>query len=88
MIESVNRIVDLRQAHFKENPAWIRAFRLSFGMDVGNAGTPAYQTRGHAALDLYQQSALLFADLITDQHREVIENTLKLISSFRGDAHA
>ena len=88
MIESENRIFDLMQAHFKENPAWIRAFRLSFGMDMGNAGTPAYQTRGHAALDLYQQSALLFADLITDQYREVIDNTLKLISSFRGDAHA
>ncbi len=87
MIESENRIFDLMQAHFKENPAWVRAFRLSFGMDVGNAGTPAYQTRGHAALDLYQQSALLFADLITDEHRAVIENTLKLISSFKGDVH-
>jgi len=88
MIESENRIFDLMQAHFKENPAWIRAFRLSFGMDAGDANVPAYQTRGHAALDLYQQSALLFADLITDEHREVIENTLKLISTFRGDAHA
>lgn len=88
MIESENRIFDLMQTHFKENPAWVRAFRLSFGMDVGDADIPAYQTRGHAALDLYQQSALLFADLITDEHREVIENTLKLISSFRGDAHA
>jgi endonuclease-3 len=35
-----------------------------------------------AALDLYEETALLFKDLINEKHREVIENTLQLISSF------
>jgi predicted nucleotidyltransferase len=88
MIESENRIFDLMQTHFRKNPAWIRALRLSFGMDVGDAHVPAYQTRGRAALDLYEQTALLFEDVITDEHREVIENTLKLISKFKRGEYA
>lgn len=83
MIESENRIFTMVQEHFsKDHPAWVRAFRLSFGMDVV-ANIPAWQTRGLASLDLYEQTAILFKDIINETHREVIENTLKLIASFK-----
>jgi hypothetical protein len=88
MIESENRLFELTQGHFRNNYAWVHAFRLSFGMDV-DSSLPAYRTRGMASLDLYQQTALLFENIINDKHREVIENTLQLISSYKqGDTHA
>jgi len=83
MIESENRIFAIMQDHFGNSHAWTRAFRLSFGMDVGDVNIPAYQTRGRAALDLYEQTALLFENIINDSHREVIENALQLISSYK-----
>lgn len=87
MIESENKIFTMMQEHFRDTPAWVRAFRLSFGMDV-NANIPAYQTRGRASLDLYEQTYLLFQKLITDKHRKLIENTLQLISSYKqGNTH-
>ena len=87
MIESENKIFAMMQEHFSDNPAWVQAFRLSFGMDV-DANTPAYQMRGRASLDLYEQTYLLFENLITGKHREVIENTLQLISSYKqNDSH-
>ncbi len=82
MIESENKIFSMMQEHFSNNPKWVRAFRLSFGMDV-NPGIPAYQVRGRAALDLYEQTALLFEKIMTDEHREVIENTLQLIAAYK-----
>ena len=85
MIESENGIFAMMQDHFGNNHAWTRAFRLSFGMDVGDINIPAYQTRGKAALELYEQTALLFGSIINDGHREVIEDTLQLISSFKRD---
>ena len=87
MIESENKIFSMMQEHFKDNPAWVRAFRLSFGMDV-ETNIPVWKTRGKASLDLYEQTYLLFKDLINDKHREVIENTLQLISSYKqSDPH-
>lgn len=83
MIESENRVFDIIQNHLGDDHAWTRAFRLSFGMDVGDKNIPAYQTRGRAALELYVQTALLFKDIINNVHREVIENTLQLISSYQ-----
>ncbi|MFN8414149.1 MAG: nucleotidyltransferase domain-containing protein [Anaerolineales bacterium] len=82
MINSENRAFDVLQEHLGRDYAWTRAFRLSFGMDVGDAQIPAYQTRGKAALELYAQTAVLFKDIIKDEHREVITNTLQLISSY------
>jgi len=88
MIESENRLFELMQDHFCNNHAWVRAFRLSFGIDAASK-FPAYRTRGMASLDLYQQTALLFENIINDKHREVIGNTLQLISSYKqGDTHA
>ena len=87
LIESENKMFTIIQEHFKLNPAWVRAFRLPFGMDV-KSNAPAYYTRGRASLDLYEQTCLLFENLITDKHREVIENTLQLISSHKqNDSH-
>ena len=81
MIQSENRAFAILEEHFGKSHSWTRAFRLSFGMDV-ETGVPAYQTRGKASLNLYQETANLFKDIITDKHREVIENTLQLISNF------
>ncbi|MFN8384318.1 MAG: hypothetical protein U0V02_20440 [Anaerolineales bacterium] len=82
MIESENKIFSMLQERFRNNFAWVQSFRQSFGMDV-EAGIPAYQTRGKASLELYEQTYLLFENLINDKHREVIENTLQLISSYK-----
>lgn len=82
MIESENKIFAMMQEYFSGHPAWVRAFRLSFGMDV-EEGVPAHKTRGRASLDLYEETAKLFKDIINDKHREVIENTLRLILEFK-----
>jgi len=83
MIDSENRIFSMMEEHFKDShPGWVRAFRLAFGMDV-EAGQPAFVTRGLASLDLYEETARLFKGIITADHREVIENTLQLIASFK-----
>ena len=87
MIESENKIFLMLQEHFKNTPAWVRAFRHSFGMDI-ESNTPAYQTRGRASLDLYEQTYLLFENLVTGKYREVIETTLQSISSYKQrDSH-
>jgi hypothetical protein len=83
MIESENRYLDILQNSLGRSHPWTKAFRLSFGMDFGDANVPAYQTRGRAALDLYRETAILFKDIITDKHREVIANTLQLIEAGR-----
>jgi len=89
IIESENRYFDIIQKNIGHTHEWTRAFRLSFGMDVGDVNILAYQTRGKAALELYQQTALLFEKIINDRHREVLENTLQLISSYKqGVTHA
>ena len=82
MIQSENKIFSMMQEHFRKNSAWVQAFRRSFGMDV-ETGVSAYQIRGRASLDLYEHTYLLFENLINDKHREVIENTLQLISSYK-----
>ncbi len=82
MITSENRAFELLENHIGLDHPWTRAFRLSFGMDLGDVNVPAYQTRGQAALELYQQTAVLFKGHITQKHSEVIENTLQLIHDF------
>lgn len=87
LIDSENRAFDIIQNHLGMEHLWTSAFRLSFGMDTGDENIPAYQTRGHAALDLYIQTAELFKDIIDDAHREVIDHTLKLIAETQGKLH-
>lgn len=86
MIESENKIFSMMQNHFEHHPEWVRVFRLSFGMDI-EENIPAWKTRGNASLDLYEQTALLFEKIINDKHREVIDNTLQLISSYKNNKH-
>ena len=83
MIDSENRIFSMMEDHFKgSHPGWVRAFRLAFGMDV-EADKPAFIARGLASLDLYEETARVFKDIIIETHREVIANTLQLIASFK-----
>lgn len=79
MIDSENRAFDIIQNHLGHDHPWTRVFRLSFGMDHGAPNVPAYQTRGKAALELYEQTAMLFKEIIPDHHRDVIDHTLQLI---------
>lgn len=82
LIQTENRAFALIEEHFGASHPWTRAFRLSFGMDI-EPGVPAYVTRGMAALNLYQETQRLFAGIIKDEYRQVIENTLQLISDFK-----
>jgi hypothetical protein len=79
MIDSENRAFDIIQNHLGYDHPWTRVFRLSFGMDYGDPGIPAYQIRGRAALELYVQTAILFKEIIPHYHREVIDHALQLI---------
>lgn len=79
MIPSENLYFDILQDSLGLTHAWTKAFRLAMGAEVGEA--PVYLSRGKAALNLYQETALLFKDNIGNKHREVIETTLKLIQS-------
>lgn len=81
MIPSENRYFDILQDSLGRTHAWTKAFRLAMGAEIGEA--PIYLSRGKAALNLYQETALLFKDIMTDTHREVINATLKLIDQFK-----
>jgi len=76
MIVSENRYFDLIQDSMGRDSKWTRAFRMAWGLD---AGTSQYQARGAAALALYRLSAAMFDELIPEKHREVVNNTLRLI---------
>lgn len=76
MIVSENRYFDLIQESVGRDSKWTRAFRSAWGLDP-NASQ--YQSRGAAALTLYRLSALLFAGLIPEKHRELVNRTLQLI---------
>lgn len=82
LIQTENLVFSQIEDHFGSAHPWTRAFRLSFGMDVKPV-TPAYVTRGVASLDLYEETHRLFTAIIGETHREVIENTLQLISDFK-----
>jgi hypothetical protein len=77
MIPSENRYFDILQDSLGRTHAWTKAFRLAMGAEID--GNVIYRSRGNAALELYTQTALLFKDIIGNEHREVIETTLKLI---------
>lgn len=82
LIQTENRAFSMIEDHFGISHPWTRAFRLSFGMDV-EPGTPAYVTRGMASLDLYEETHRLFAGIVHEENREVIEDTLQLILDFK-----
>lgn len=76
LIISENRYLDLIQEEMGLDSKWTRAFRTAWGLDVG---TSPYSTRGVAALSLYRLSATMFDALIPEEHREVVNTTLRLI---------
>ncbi|MBN2119351.1 MAG: nucleotidyltransferase domain-containing protein [Anaerolineales bacterium] len=76
MIISENRYFDLIQDSVGRDSKWTRAFRTAWGLDPGAS---QYQSRGAAALTLYRLSAAMFAELIPEKHRAVVDKTLLLI---------
>lgn len=79
MMDTENRYFDVIQASLGRSHPWFQRLRLALGAEHSDINAPAYQTRGESALKLYQETALLFKDILTEKHREVIENTLQLI---------
>ena len=76
LIVSENRYFDLIQDALGRDSKWTRAFRTAWGLDPHAS---QYQSRGAAALTLYRLSAAMFAELIPEKHREVVDRTLQLI---------
>jgi predicted nucleotidyltransferase len=76
MIVSENRYFDLIQEAVGRDSEWTRAFRTAWGLET-NAFR--FQSRGVAALLLYCRTAEMFAELIPEKHRQVVNKTLQLI---------
>lgn len=76
MIVSENRYFDLIQDSVGRDSKWTRAFRCAWGLDPTAS---QYQSRGAAALTLYRLTAMMFDELIPNKHRDVVNNTLRLI---------
>ena len=76
LIISENRYFDLIQDSVGRDSKWTKAFRTSWGLDSTSS---QYQSRGMAALILYRLTAAMFDELIPEKHRDVVNNTLRLI---------
>jgi hypothetical protein len=66
LIASENRYFDLIQDALGRDSKWTRAFRTAWSLDPHAS---QYQSRG----------AAMFAELIPEKHREVVDRTLQLI---------
>jgi hypothetical protein len=76
MIVSENRYFDLIQKSVGMDTKWVSAFRTAWGL---NSTSSQYQSRGAAALTLYRLTAAMFDGFIPEKHRDVVNNTLRLI---------
>ena len=76
MMISENRYFDLIQDSMGRESQWSRAFRIAWGLAPNGA---QYQTRGAAALSLYQFTATMFDSLIPEKHRDVVNKTLQIM---------
>jgi len=76
MIVSENRYFDQIQDSVGRGSKWTYTFRTAYGLDTNES---QFQTRGAAALRLYCLTATMFDALIPEKHRNVINNTLRLI---------
>ena len=76
MIVSENRYFDLIQDSVGRDSKWTRAFRTAWGLEMASS---QYQSRGAAALMLYHLTAEMFAELIPEKDREVVNKSLQLI---------
>ena len=81
MIETENRYYDLVQESAGRDSEWTHLFRLALPADRDSANTPAFQTRGAAALGLYRETARMMNGILLDEHRAVIASTLDRIKS-------
>ena len=77
LIVSENRYFDLIQDAVGRDSKWTSVFRTSWGLDSASS---QYQSRGTAALTLYRLTAAMFDELIPEKHRDVVNNTLRLIT--------
>ncbi|MBX3066819.1 MAG: nucleotidyltransferase domain-containing protein [Anaerolineae bacterium] len=82
LIESENRLFQLVQEQVGWESDWSHAFRRaslwSTAIKPPSQGT-TIEERAQASLQLYVETALLFADIIKPEHSAVIQTTLKLI---------
>ena len=76
LIVSENRYFDLIQESMGRDSKWTSAFRTAWGLDPLSS---QYQTRGAAALRLYQLSAAMFETFIPEKHLAVVNHTLQII---------
>ena len=76
LVVSENRYFDLIQESVGRDTKWVSAFRTAWGLDSTSS---QYQSRGAAALKLYRLTAAMLDGLIPEKHREVVDNTLRLI---------
>lgn len=81
LIETENRYFDIVQDSIGRASNWTRAFRLAIGADLSPEADPPFKYRGMAGLALYCETYSLFRAIISDQHCEVIEETLKRIKN-------
>jgi hypothetical protein len=77
LIVSENRYFDLIQDSVGRDSKWTNAFRTAWGLVSSSS---QYQSRGTAALTLYRLTAAMFDELIPEKHRDVVNNTLRLIT--------
>ncbi len=76
MVVSENRYFDLIQESVGRDTKWVSIFRTAWGLDSTSS---QYQSRGAAALKLYRLTVAMFDGLIPEKHREVVQNTLRLV---------
>ena len=76
MMTSENRFFDLIQESVGRDTKWVAEFRRAWGLDSTSS---QYQARGAAALRLYRLTAAMLDDVIPEKHRDVINQTLRLI---------
>jgi predicted nucleotidyltransferase len=76
MIVSENRYFDLIQDSVGRDSKWTRSFRTAWGLDPSGS---QYQSRGAAALMLYNLTARMFDRLIPDKHHNLVNKTLQVI---------
>lgn len=78
-IESENLYFDIIQGAFGQDSKWVHAFRTAWGLEPASFDQPQFQVRGASALSLYHHTARMFNQLIPNEHRGVVRDTLRLI---------
>lgn len=72
------------QRTFGEQSNWWREFSMAVGLRLPSGWLSLARMRGLAALKLYQETVKLFAEVLEENHRVVIETTARLIDETVG----